>query len=531
MFHKASRISWQFNSLVTLAILLMAGLSIPAAMGQSAPFPTYTVGEQADGSWVVSNGTIITPAGQQVNLGYAVRAKAVAVNPTGNHTAAVLVMGASQAAVEIIDTQTATVIQNYIALGMDPSGSSTGISYSPDGKWLLFSQDGNSNNTGASFLAMAMVGPQGLLEDFAQIPLTYDAKMVNSVYGKVPGLSTVTCFPQSPTGTTGSGPIPCGVPYSTIEWLGYGNTVMSTYPTGIAITPDGKTAYVVLDVNNTLAKIDLTKNPPVEVGDVRVGNLPHSVVLSPFGRTALVSNEGGRIATADDAFQLYSDGTPVVADPKTGTIATGTISVVDLANFKVIETVPTGLHPTGMAFNGKYLLVANAYSDSISVIDMTNNRPAWTIKLGLPIGVAGEGPAFGAGPNSIAVDTASNIAYVALYNANAIAVVNLAEGAKEPVEGLIPVAYAPSSVALDATDKALIVANDKGIGARESLGTYHGVYGYNTHQDNGTVSIIKVPIAAAALATYTAQVTKNNHWDLKANIESASGGSPRQLRL
>ena len=35
------------------------------------------------------------------------------------------------------------------------------------------------------------------------------------------------------------------------------------------------------------------------------------------------------------------------------------------------------------------------------------------------------GPAYGAGPNSIAVDAKNNIAYVALYNANAIAVVDL----------------------------------------------------------------------------------------------------------
>jgi YVTN family beta-propeller protein len=79
-----------------------------------------------------------------------------------------------------------------------------------------------------------------------------------------------------------------------------------------------------------------------------------------------------------------------------------------------------------MAFWGKYLLVANAYSDTISVIDTTTNKVERTIDLGLPIGVPGERhPAYGAGPNSIAVDAKNNIAYVALYNANAIAVVDL----------------------------------------------------------------------------------------------------------
>ena len=49
-----------------------------------------------------------------------------------------------------------------------------------------------------------------------------------------------------------------------------------------------------------------------------------------------------------------------------------------------------------------------------------------TINLGLPIGVPGTGQsAYGAAPNSIAVDAKKGVAYVALYNANAIAVVNL----------------------------------------------------------------------------------------------------------
>ena len=55
---------------------------------------------------------------------------------------------------------------------------------------------------------------------------------------------------------------------------------------------------------------------------------------------------------------------------------------------------------------------------------------------------------------------------------------------------MIPVAYAPSSVVLDKADSKLLVANDKGIGTLYSFETDHGVTDYNTHQDNGTVSIV-----------------------------------------
>ena len=86
-------------------------------------------------------------------------------------------------------------------------------------------------------------------------------------------------------------------------------------------------------------------------------------------------------------------------------MAPGTISVVNLSSFTVTGSIATGHHPTGMAFWGKYLLVANAYDDSISVIDPTINREVRRIDLGLPIGVPGDcKPAYGAGPNSIAVD-------------------------------------------------------------------------------------------------------------------------------
>ena len=91
--------------------------------------------------------------------------------------------------------------------------------------------------------------------------------------------------------------------------------------------------------------------------------------------------------------------------------------------------------------------------------------------------------------------------------------------------GMIPVAYAPSSVVLDEADNALIVANDKGIGTRYSFETDYGVTDYNTHQDNGTVSIVPVP-DSGTLATMTRQVFENNHWDLAQNIKSAAGGSP-----
>ena len=106
------------------------GLSAPA-FAQSQQFPTYQVGPQANGTFVMSTGQIVSPSGKTVILGSPVRGKAVALNPANANTAAVLTMGAAQA-VEVINIATGKILQNYSPFG-DSSGSFTGISYSADG--------------------------------------------------------------------------------------------------------------------------------------------------------------------------------------------------------------------------------------------------------------------------------------------------------------------------------------------------------------------------------------------------------------
>src|SRR6516162_3378692 len=317
----------KIKRLSPLASLLAAGLGSAAlATAQSKPYPTYVTGPQPNGSWVVSSGQAITPAGTQVNLGIRVRAKAIALNPSlRTHTAAVLTLGTSTSdgngAVEVFDTRTGAVLENYIPFGLDSSGSYSGIAYSADGKYLVFSQD-------SSNVTIAKVNQQGLLEDNAQVSVP-------------PNNSFIKCFPNSPIGPYSR---PCSTFYST----------STSYPGGVALSKDGKSAYALLNQNDTLVKIDLTAKAPKQGKQIRVGNAPHSIVISNDGATAYVSNEGGRAATDAD-FQIYSAGTEIVADPVVGAAITGTVSVVDLASMSVAGNISTGLHPTGMAFWGPYL--------------------------------------------------------------------------------------------------------------------------------------------------------------------------------
>src|ERR1700751_1591114 len=168
-----SRKKSRSKRLSPLASLLAAGLSFSAiAAAQAVPYPTSVTGPQPNGSWVVGSGQVINPAGIQIDLGIRVRAKSIALNPNLNtHTAAVLTLGASEA-VEVFDTNTGAVLQNYIALGHDSSGSYSGIAYSADGKYLVFSQD-------SSNVTIAKVTNDGLLEDDAQVSVPPNHSFIN----------------------------------------------------------------------------------------------------------------------------------------------------------------------------------------------------------------------------------------------------------------------------------------------------------------------------------------------------------------
>ena len=417
-----------------------------------------------------SDNQTLTPVGKIIDLGSPVRAEVH--RPTDPNrkanTGAVLLMGSPQPII-VFNISTGQVLQRFIPSVMkgtesttSKAGSFTGIVYSPDGGKLFFSQDDNH-------VVIATVNPKtGMLTNGDSIEL-----------------------PKPPAD---------GRPYYKANAIN---------PGGIAVSADGKRAYVVLNAANTLGVIDLSGGPAKLAAQIPVGNAPNSVVIQ--GNYAYVSNEGGRPATSDD-FTNLSDGTPIVADRKDAFAITGTVSVVDLAAGKEVKTVPVGLHPAGMTISGSNLYVANAYSDSLSVIDLHTGAVARTIDLSAPIA----GGFFGSGPNGVAVSDDGR-AYVTLGQANAVAVVNLQGRDANPVIGYIPTGYFPTSIAYQKAQKQLVVADDKGLGTHVLTKTA-GLEGFSTHVDTGTVNLIPLP-NASELARFSKQVFDNNHWNLTTNIE------------
>ena len=437
-----------------LALVLAApGFATPG-FAQTADTQTRTVGPQPDGSIVASDNQLLTPAGKIVQLGSPVRAKQVAINPNAaTHTAAVLLENAAEPII-IFDVRTGQVLQRFapqLPGGVSTDGSFTGLVYSADGSKLLFSQDQSD------IMVLNVSAANGFVSQGSEI--------------NVPAPNNPNLY-----------------------------TAGTANPGGLALVNDTE-GLVALNASNAVGVF----NPQTGamIATIPVGNAPTHIALAPSSNEAYVTNEGGRTATASD-YTAMSDGTPMVANPQTGSATTGTVSVINTSG-NVAATIPVGLRPAGIQYANGKIYVANAYSDTISVIDTATNKVVRTI----PVKVPSLQPSFGAGANDIAV--VGTNAYVTLGQSNAIAVLDLTRSDANAVIGYIPTLYFPTSIAYDASTNKLVVSDDKGTGAQGSLGKAHGVTAYNTHQDTGTVDLIPIP-NAAQLTRDTVRVVNNNDW-------------------
>jgi YVTN family beta-propeller protein len=248
--------------------------------------------------------------------------------------------------------------------------------------------------------------------------------------------------------------------------------------------------------------------------DIPVGVAPYQVVRQSAER-CYVSNWGGNPPQKGDT-TLKTSGTPVRVDPRTNVANDGTVSVLERleGQWKQTRTIKVGLHPSGMALSakGKLLYVANANSDTVSVIDTAKDTVVETIlcrpEARLP---------FGSGSNALALSKDGRTLFVANGTNNCIAVVALGRNATEApprdaaetsqVAGLIPTAWYPGAVLLSPEGDKILVANVKGLGSLSQPRAKEK--GMNSHDHLGAVSIIDLP-KEAMLGTYSKEVNANN---------------------
>jgi YVTN family beta-propeller protein len=234
-----------------------------------------------------------------------------------------------------------------------------------------------------------------------------------------------------------------------------------------------------------------------------------------------VSDEGGRQAQPGDT-TLDSYGSQVPADTYLGTSMTGSVSVIDTSNPAApVGSIPVGLHPTAMYASGNALFVANTNSDTVSVIDTTNDQVVQTIET-----KPWPESAVGYEPDSIALTNDGHL-LVTLGRANAVAVYRYDGTPQNPVSyiGLLPTDYYPSTVAT--VGHQIIVTNTRGIDARgPAITTYKGegtqpVSGHDTHSTTASLTRFTLP-SDQAIARDTATVFAQNGWG-RSDVLEANG--------
>jgi hypothetical protein len=242
-------------------------------------------------------------------------------------------------------------------------------------------------------------------------------------------------------------------------------------------------------------------------------------------KKAYVSNWGGRRPDANSVTGPAGRGTLVRVDSTRFIACEGSITVIDLQANSVRTEVLVGLHPCAMALspNGRYLVVANAASDTLSVLDLRFEKVVeaiWTRQ--------NPGDLFGATPNALAFDKSGQTLFVCNGTQNAVAVVSFAPG-KSKLLGLIPVGWFPGAVVHDAFRDRLYVANIKGIGTgrhRKSDGRLE----FNSHQYYGSLSLLNRPLVKE-LPALTSLALANMRYPLlaQAALRPRRGQAPRPV--
>src|SRR5215510_2954172 len=114
----------------------------------------------------------------------------------------------------------------------------------------------------------------------------------------------------------------------------------------IAVTPNDQLVWVVNPDDDSVTVINVHNDANQKVAEIPVGDEPQNLAIHPNGQVVYVSNT-----------------------------VSGTISVIDAASRRVVDTIRVGTEPYGIALtpNGRKLYVANARSNDVSVIDTATN--------------------------------------------------------------------------------------------------------------------------------------------------------------
>jgi YVTN family beta-propeller protein len=203
------------------------------------------------------------------------------------------------------------------------------------------------------------------------------------------------------------------IPIATIQLAANGEQV--------AISPDGKTAYVTVESGTKIYEFSTETN--AEIGTITAGTEAFAFAVSPSGELAYVGIEPEEVQEIDLRFgskvglPLKVGGSPraIAYSPDGTTVYVGAGAELDVIKGEaVIKEIPLGSEARGIAVSpdGSRVYVTTKTTKNVTVIDAATNET-----VGTPIPLSGE-------PEEIALTADGRTAYVG--TGEAITPINLA---------------------------------------------------------------------------------------------------------
>ncbi len=235
------------------------------------------------------------------------------------------------------------------------------------------------------------------------------------------------------------------------------NAMVATIPVGdspidAAINPAGTRVYVANVATAAISVINTASN--TVVASVPLALPANDVAVNPDGTLvfALIGYSSHAIATIDAATNTVTQTRPVPGDTfalnRAGTrmyvaASAGTVTVLDVATFSVLATIPAGAGARApvVSPDGTRVYVVNNFVNSITVIDATSNIVIATVSVGVS-------------PFRIALDPAGTLLYVSNNGAASVSVI---ETAGNTVVRTVRVPDNPAGIAVGPTGERVYV--------------------------------------------------------------------------
>ncbi len=237
------------------------------------------------------------------------------------------------------------------------------------------------------------------------------------------------------------------------------------FPAGIALAPNGRTAYVADNLGDAVVPIDLATRTVGRA--VSVGDFPFYVAAD--GREVLAAGSGlssySAIALPVTRPRFAAPAFDPAKSSSLTILALGSGAIGDPAAVRM-DPEPDGTQTVGGAVpgatvlsgDGRYAYVALANVDRVAVVDLAG---APSVARGLDLRLYPGAP-YGAQPSAEALSPDSKRLYVALAGLNAVAVLDARKPARYRY-GLIPTAWYPTALALSRDGRYLYVVAGKGV--------------------------------------------------------------------